>query len=65
MSTVAVVFPWLVLMQRDRPVQAVLCLLLQLTVVGWPPGVLWAVIVIHRENQQRRLSRMRRLVGRR
>ncbi|WP_187371536.1 YqaE/Pmp3 family membrane protein [Methylobacterium oryzihabitans] len=65
MSTVAVVLPWLALMQRNRPVQALMCFLLQITVIGWPPGALWAVTVVHYDNHRRRTSRMRRLVGHR
>lgn len=35
-------FPWLVLFIEDRPGAAVLALVLQVTIFGWPFAIIWA-----------------------
>ncbi|WP_076899763.1 YqaE/Pmp3 family membrane protein [Burkholderia pseudomallei] len=45
---IAVVFPWLTFLTIRRPVAGVICLALQLSIVGWLPATLWAVSVLRR-----------------
>lgn len=54
MIFVAVFLPWLALLLRGRPFQGILCLILQITVIGWLPAAVWAVIVVNNDNQERR-----------
>lgn len=54
MIFVAVFLPWLALMLRGRPFQGILCLILQITLIGWLPAAVWAVIVVNNDNQDRR-----------
>jgi len=54
MIAVAVPFPWLALMMRRHIIQGLICLLLQMTLIGWLPAAIWAVIVINNDNQERR-----------
>ena len=50
----AVLLPPLALLLRGRIFQAVLCLLLMLTILGWVPAAIWAVLVINNDNAERR-----------
>lgn len=58
MVAVAVLLPWLALMIRRRPIQGIFCLILQITVLGWIPAAVWAVIVVMQDNQDRRHREM-------
>lgn len=40
---IAAVFPWLTFLTIRRPAAGVVCLVLQLSIVGWLPATLWAI----------------------
>ncbi|MDR8877845.1 hypothetical protein FEP63_04368 [Burkholderia multivorans] len=40
---IAAVFPWLIFLTIRRPRAGVVCLVLQLSLVGWLPATLWAI----------------------
>ena len=48
---IALLLPWLSLMLRGRILQGVLCLLLQVTLIGWLPAAVWALMVIMRDER--------------
>ncbi len=54
MFAVAVLLPWLALMLRGRIFQGLLCLILQITLIGWLPAAIWAVMVVNSDNEERR-----------
>jgi uncharacterized membrane protein YqaE (UPF0057 family) len=58
MIAVAVLLPWLALLLRRSPFQAMFCLGLQLTVVGWLPAAIWAVMVVKGDMRERQYRRM-------
>jgi len=58
MIAVAILLPWLALFIRGRIGQGILCLLLQITVIGWLPAAIWAVVVVNNDNQERRHREM-------
>ncbi len=62
---VAILLPWLALFFRGHIFQGVMCLLLQLTVLGWIPAAIWAVLVINNDNQNRRHREMLIMMSRR
>ncbi|KTD76641.1 hypothetical protein [Legionella waltersii] len=41
-SVLSVFLPWLVLLFKDNPGGALLALLMQATVIGWPFASIWA-----------------------
>lgn len=43
----AILLPPLAMLSVGKPVQAVLCLLLMLTLIGWPIAAIWAVLVVN------------------
>lgn len=40
---IALILPWLLFFTIGRPIAGSVCLLLQLTVIGWVPAAIWAV----------------------
>lgn len=62
MVAVAILLPWLALMLRGRIGQGILCLLLQITVIGWIPAAIWALVIINNDNQERRHQEMLKAV---
>jgi uncharacterized membrane protein YqaE (UPF0057 family) len=64
MIVIAVLMPFLALLLDGRIFQAAFCLGLQLTLIGWIPAAIWAVIMVQRTAQDRRyremVSRVRR-----
>jgi len=39
------------------PISGILCLILQITVIGWLPAAIWALFVVHNDNAERRALR--------
>ncbi|MFM8748907.1 YqaE/Pmp3 family membrane protein [Rhabdaerophilum sp.] len=65
MIAVAILIPWLALMLRGRIFQGIICLVLQLTLIGWIPAAIWAVMVINNDNQERRHRELIKALGQR
>jgi uncharacterized membrane protein YqaE (UPF0057 family) len=40
---IAILLPWLLFFTIRRPFAGLLCLVLQLTLIGWIPAAIWAV----------------------
>jgi uncharacterized membrane protein YqaE (UPF0057 family) len=55
---VAVLMPFLALLLDGRLFQAAFCLGLQLTLIGWIPAAIWAVITVNRSARDRRYREM-------
>jgi uncharacterized membrane protein YqaE (UPF0057 family) len=57
---IAILLPPLGLLLCGKMFQALLCLLLMLTLIGWPVASIWAVLVVadyHAEQRAHRLAR--------
>ena len=44
MILIAILLPWLSFFLRGKIIQGIVCLILQLTLVGWLPAAIWAVV---------------------
>ncbi len=42
----AILVPWLQFFTIGRPVAGIICLLLQLTLIGWIPAAIWSVYAL-------------------
>ena len=53
---IAILLPPLVFFTIDRPFQGLMCLILWLTIIGWPVAALWAVYALtqYRNDELRR-----------
>ncbi|AWM12556.1 YqaE/Pmp3 family membrane protein [Flavobacterium sp. NRK F10] len=55
---IAFFFPWLSLMLQGKILSGIICLLLQLTIIGWIPAFLWAVTSLNRMYADRRTNKI-------
>jgi uncharacterized membrane protein YqaE (UPF0057 family) len=61
---VAIVLPPLGLLMAGRPFQAILCLVLMVTVIGWPIAAVWAIFAVHSAELRGELRQLRRALDR-
>jgi uncharacterized membrane protein YqaE (UPF0057 family) len=54
---VALFFPWLSFFTMGQVFSGVLCLLLQLTLIGWIPATIWAFLAIGSYHADKRADR--------
>lgn len=45
---IAILLPWLAFFTIGRPFAGIICLILQLTVIGWAPAAIWAAFSVNR-----------------
>ena len=53
---IAILLPWLLFFTIGRPVAGVICLILQLTLVGWIPAAIWAVYSLSQYNTDKKIE---------
>ena len=56
----AIVLPPIGMLSVGKPFQALLCLILMVTVLGWPLAAIWAVLTVHSAFADRRAERILR-----
>ena len=54
---VAILFPPVGLLLVGRVGQALLCLLLMISIIGWPLAALWALLVVNSAETESRVRR--------
>lgn len=55
----AIFLPFLVFFTIGRPIAGLICLVLQITVIGWIPAALWAVYALSQWNTDKKLDAIR------
>ena len=58
MTLIAIFFPFLSFFLRGRILTGVICLILQITLIGWIPAAIWAVISLQNSRADRRTDRI-------
>lgn len=58
MTLIAIFFPSLSFLLRGRILTAVLCLILQITLIGWIPAAIWAVLSLQNARADRRNNKL-------
>ena len=56
----AIFLPFVVFFTIGRPIAGIICLILQLTLIGWIPAALWAVYALSQWNTDRKIADARR-----
>jgi hypothetical protein len=64
MTLLAILLPWLSFLLRGHILRGILCLLLQITLIGWLPAAAWAVISLQDARAERRNRRLVRAMQR-
>jgi uncharacterized membrane protein YqaE (UPF0057 family) len=54
---IAILVPPLGMLLAGRPGQALLCLLLMITLIGWPLAAIWALLVVNTAETEGRVRR--------
>jgi uncharacterized membrane protein YqaE (UPF0057 family) len=54
---IAFIFPWLTFFTISRPIAGVVCLVLQLTILGWLPAAIWAVYALSQYKTDQKIYR--------
>ncbi|MDR2508275.1 MAG: YqaE/Pmp3 family membrane protein [Candidatus Accumulibacter sp.] len=53
----SLVFPWLTFFIIGRPISGVICLILQITLIGWLPAALWAVYALSQYKTDQKIQK--------
>jgi TM2 domain-containing membrane protein YozV len=53
----ALIFPWLQFFTIGRPIAGIICLILQLTVIGWIPAAIWSVYALSQYSTDKKIER--------
>jgi len=54
----AIFLPFLTFFTIGKPISGVICLILQMTVIGWIPAALWAVYSLSQYNTDKKLREL-------
>jgi len=55
---IAILLPFLVFFTIGRPFQGIFCLILQITLIGWIPAVIWAVYALSQYKTDKKIEEM-------
>jgi uncharacterized membrane protein YqaE (UPF0057 family) len=58
MTLIAIFFPFLSFILRGRIITGIICLILQITLIGWIPAAIWAVISLQNARADRRNDKL-------
>lgn len=53
---IALLLPWLTFFTIGRPLAGFICLLLQVTLIGWLPAAIWAVYALSQYKTDRKIE---------
>ncbi|EAA4401767.1 YqaE/Pmp3 family membrane protein [Salmonella enterica subsp. enterica] len=54
---IAFILPWLTFFTIGRPVAGIICLLLQITLLGWIPATIWAVYALSEYKTDQKIKK--------
>ena len=56
----AIFLPFLAFFTIGRPIAGIICLILQITLIGWAPAAIWAVYALSQFETDRKIEQMAR-----
>ncbi|AZA77727.1 YqaE/Pmp3 family membrane protein [Chryseobacterium sp. G0186] len=54
MMLLAILLPFLSFIMRGKVLTGIVCLILQITLIGWLPAAIWAVLSLNNERANKR-----------
>ena len=54
---IALILPWLTFFTIGRPLSGIICLILQITLIGWLPATIWAVYALSQFQTDQKIER--------
>lgn len=55
---ICLILPWLGFFTINRPISGIICLILQITVIGWLPASIWAIYSLSQYNTDKKIEKM-------
>jgi uncharacterized membrane protein YqaE (UPF0057 family) len=55
----AILLPWLQFFTIGRPFSGILCLILQLTIIGWIPAAIWSAYALSQYKTDQKIKEAR------
>nr|HAO1948233.1 YqaE/Pmp3 family membrane protein [Escherichia coli] len=52
---IAFLLPWLTFFTIGRPLTGIFCLVLQITLLGWIPAIIWAVYALSQYKTEQKI----------
>jgi uncharacterized membrane protein YqaE (UPF0057 family) len=62
MILIAIFLPWLSFILRGHIIRGIICLILQITVLGWLPAAIWAVVSDSNDRNDKRLKELEKYI---
>lgn len=62
MTLIAIFFPCISFLLRGRILTCIICLILQITLIGWIPAAIWAVISLQNSRADKRNNKLIRTI---
>ncbi|WP_062062732.1 YqaE/Pmp3 family membrane protein [Aquimarina longa] len=62
MILIAILLPWLSFFLRGKIISGIICLVLQLTLIGWIPEAIWAVASRLDGKNRKRINQMEKRI---
>ena len=56
----AIIFPCISFLVRGKILSAILCLILQITLIGWLPAAIWAGMSLNNDRSEKRSDKILR-----
>ncbi len=53
---IALLLPWLLFFTIGRPIAGIVCLILQITVIGWVVAAIWAVYALSQYKTDKKIE---------
>ena len=53
----AIFLPWLNFFTIGKPIAGIICIILQLTLIGWLPAALWSVYALSQYNTEKKINK--------
>ena len=53
---IAILLPWLLFFTVGRPIAGIICLILQITLIGWIPAALWSVYALSQYSTDKKIE---------
>ena len=54
---IALLLPWLTFFTIGRPIAGIICLVLQITLIGWLPATIWAVYALSQYKIDKKIEK--------
>lgn len=56
-TSISLILPWLTFFTIGRPIAGVICLLLQITILGWLPAAIWSVYALSQYKTDKKIEK--------